>query len=162
VSVTLSPGSIRPSLPVSIRRASPGYLRFRRVAGGMAHQSLVEPPKRSLSRSSRGSVFIIAFGFIRRSALKDLAAVRKHAASGHRWDVTRGQWIAWGIAAANKNPAGARRRPINPRATLQPPARRAWPDGPPRALRRSGLAPGPRERRYSAAKGGAARRQRST
>jgi hypothetical protein len=32
---------------------------------------------------------------LRRSAEKDLAQMRMHAASGHRWDVTRGQWVAW-------------------------------------------------------------------
>jgi hypothetical protein len=31
---------------------------------------------------------------IRRSARKDLAELRKHAASGHTWNVTRGQWVA--------------------------------------------------------------------
>jgi len=31
---------------------------------------------------------------LRRSAEKDLAQMRMHAASGHRWDVTRGQWVA--------------------------------------------------------------------
>jgi len=31
---------------------------------------------------------------LRRSAAKDLAQMRMHAASGHRWDVTRGQWVA--------------------------------------------------------------------
>jgi hypothetical protein len=39
-------------------------------------------------------VELIEQRFIRRSALKDLAVMRKHAASGHRWDVTRGQWTA--------------------------------------------------------------------
>jgi hypothetical protein len=29
-----------------------------------------------------------------RSAEKDLAQMRMHAASGHRCDVTRGQWVA--------------------------------------------------------------------
>jgi hypothetical protein len=31
---------------------------------------------------------------LRRSAEKNLAQMRMHAASGHRWDVTRGQWVA--------------------------------------------------------------------
>src|SRR5229473_8084448 len=31
---------------------------------------------------------------LRRSAEKDRAQMRMHAASGHRWDVTRGQWVA--------------------------------------------------------------------
>jgi hypothetical protein len=30
---------------------------------------------------------------IHRSAKKDLAEMRKHTASDHRWDVTRGQWV---------------------------------------------------------------------
>jgi hypothetical protein len=30
---------------------------------------------------------------LRRWARKDLAEMRKHTASGHRWDVTRGQWV---------------------------------------------------------------------
>jgi hypothetical protein len=30
---------------------------------------------------------------LRRWARKDLAEMRRHAASGHRWDVTRGQWV---------------------------------------------------------------------
>jgi hypothetical protein len=30
---------------------------------------------------------------LRRRARKDLAEMRKHTASGHRWDVTRGQWV---------------------------------------------------------------------
>ena len=30
---------------------------------------------------------------LRRSAKKDLAEMRKHAGSGHRWDVARGGWV---------------------------------------------------------------------
>ena len=30
---------------------------------------------------------------LHRSAEKDLADMRRHTASGHRWDVTRGQWV---------------------------------------------------------------------
>ena len=30
---------------------------------------------------------------LHRSAEKDLADMRKHTACGHRWDVTRGQWV---------------------------------------------------------------------
>jgi hypothetical protein len=41
-------------------------------------------------------VELIEQRFIRRAALKDLAAMREHAASGHRWDVTRGQWTTEG------------------------------------------------------------------
>jgi hypothetical protein len=37
-------------------------------------------------------VEVVEGWFIRRSAVKKLAAMRKHAASGDRWDVTRGQW----------------------------------------------------------------------
>jgi hypothetical protein len=30
---------------------------------------------------------------LQRGVQKDLIEMRKHAASGHQWDVTRGQWI---------------------------------------------------------------------
>jgi len=30
---------------------------------------------------------------LRRSAEKDLMQMQRHAASGHRWDVTRGRWV---------------------------------------------------------------------
>jgi hypothetical protein len=31
---------------------------------------------------------------LHRWARRDLAEMRRHAAAGHRWDVTRGQWVA--------------------------------------------------------------------
>jgi hypothetical protein len=37
-------------------------------------------------------VEVVEGWLIRRSAVKKLAAMRKHAASGDRWDVARGQW----------------------------------------------------------------------
>jgi hypothetical protein len=30
---------------------------------------------------------------LQRAAQKDLVEMRRHAASGHRWDATRGQWV---------------------------------------------------------------------
>jgi uncharacterized protein YjiS (DUF1127 family) len=35
---------------------------------------------------------IVEGWLLRRSALKQLAEMQEHAVSGHRWDVTRGQW----------------------------------------------------------------------
>jgi hypothetical protein len=32
---------------------------------------------------------------LHRWARRDLAEMRRHAAAGHRWDVTRGQWVAF-------------------------------------------------------------------
>jgi hypothetical protein len=49
---------------------------------------------------SLGSLFVCPLAELveahlaRRSSRKDLAAMKQHSASGHRWDVLRGQWTA--------------------------------------------------------------------
>ncbi len=58
---------------------------------------------------------------LRRSAEKDLA--RMHAASGHRWDVTRGQWVVEGTFSHRSSPW----RMPKLAASLAPGKPRIWP-----------------------------------
>ena len=41
---------------------------------------------------------------LHRGVQKDLIDMRKHAASGHKWDVTRGQWIVPQNESRAENP----------------------------------------------------------
>jgi hypothetical protein len=58
-----------------------------------------------------------------RSAEKELTQMRMHAASGHRWDVTRGQWMVEGTSSHLSSPW----RMPTLAASLAPGKPRIWP-----------------------------------